>query len=67
MDIDVRQGESIERIIFCDDAFLRKRFDYEKDIFTIKAEDNGYINLYLQDIPNLIKALQKAQEVWGEK
>ena len=31
--------------------------DFEKD----------YVYISIGDVPNLIKALQKAQEVWGEK
>lgn len=68
MDIDVRKNTKVERIIFGQEGGFLIRLDgYEEDVFCLDQGDDMYVNLLLSDIPNLIKALQKAQEAWGEK
>jgi len=65
--IDIRDegGEPITQIVFAgydgDEEFL------EKNSNSVKIQDCGkaYIHVYIKDIPNLIKALQKAQELWA--
>ena len=66
MDIDIRLPTKVDRIIFGDND-IRLAKDHCPGLFSIVDcyEDN--VLLHLADIPNLIKALQKAQEVWGEK
>lgn len=64
MDIDVRKGAEVDRIIFGQG---------EEYIFlsatkvSLRDCDGDIAYISIEDIPNLIKALQKAQEVWGEK
>ena len=66
MDIDIRQHMKVDRIIFGNnDTHLAK--DHCAGLFNIVDCDADNVLLHIEDIPNLIKALQKAQEVWGEK
>ena len=66
MDIDIRLPTRVDRIIFGNnDIHLAK--DHCAGLFNIVDCDEDNVLLHIDDIPNLIKALQKAQEVWGEK
>lgn len=67
MDIDVRTKIAVEKIIFGEfeeHLFLSGEFC---DRVVIQDCDEDLVYIQISDIPNLIKALQKAQEVWGEK
>lgn len=67
MDIDVRKGAEVDRIIFGQDEeyiFLSATEDIK---VSLRDCDGDIVYISIEDIPNLIKALQKAQEIWGEK
>lgn len=67
MDIDVRKGAEVDRIIFGQDEeyiFLSATEDIK---VSLRDCDGDIVYISIEDIPNLIKALQKAQEVWGTK
>jgi len=66
MDIDVRKGAEVGRIIFGEYNIHLKK-DLTEGLFGIVDADDDKVLFSFEDIPNLIKALQKAQEVWGDK
>lgn len=61
---DVSDGP-ITRIVFAE--YDRDEEFVERDGDTMRIQDctNGRVHVYIEDIPNLIKALQKAQELWA--
>ncbi len=67
--IDIRNtsDEPITKIVFAE--YDREEEFVELDDKTISIQDcgKGEVNIYIKDIPNLIKALQKAQELWATK
>lgn len=63
--IDIR-NECITQIVFAEydgDEEIIESGRY--DAITIKTCGGSQSHIYLRDIPNLIKALQKAQELWS--
>jgi len=64
--IDIRKySENITSIDFSDSDSV----DYESDgvISIYDNTCNHGCKVFISDIPNLIKALQKAQELWGDE
>ena len=71
--IDVRDFDDgeINKIIFANEAddrfdeanFLEHDHSYPNHIF-VKYSDVDYVTLCKKDINNLIKALEKAKEIW---
>lgn len=68
MDIREPEEQEITRIDFANNTnesqayFLTKSTQVNSWI----ESDSGVLRIRNSDIPNLIKALQKAQELWGE-
>ena len=68
--IDIREedGAPIDRIIFGSNNETLTWFESDPSNIIFVDEDNCTIeSVQNKDIPNLIKALQKAQELWGKK
>lgn len=67
--IDIRDvgDEPVTRIVFAE--YDRGEEFVERDDNTVSIQDcaSSSANVYIKDIPNLIKALQKAQELWATK
>ena len=67
--IDIRDvsDEPVTRIVFAE--YDRDEEFVERDDSTVKIQDcaGSRAHVYIKDIPNLIKALQKAQELWATK
>jgi len=70
MEIDIRDSEidKIDRIRFSDldsdvVVYIGNEGCDDKETIQICPEDSG--TFYLKDIDNLIKALQKAKEIWS--
>lgn len=67
--IDIRDvsDEPVTRIVFAE--YDRDEEFVERDDNTVKIQDyaSSSAYVYIKDIPNLIKALQKAQELWATK
>lgn len=65
--IDIRDvgDEPTTRIVFAE--YDRDEEFVERDGDTVRIQDctDGRVHVYIEDIPNLIKALQKAQELWA--
>lgn len=68
--IDIREedGAPIDRIIFGSTNEAIKWYKIDPSTIIFVDEDNcTKESVQIKDIPNLIKALQKAQELWGKK
>ena len=66
--IDIRDNsvEPITKIIFNDDDGIMEYIQKNSsESFKIIDSVEGASYIYIKDIPNLIKALQKAQELWA--
>lgn len=67
--IDIRDvsDEPVTRIVFAE--YDRDEEFVERGDNTVKIQDwtSSSAHVYIKDIPNLIKALQKAQELWATK
>lgn len=64
--IDIRDTDEveIEKIIYGDDVYIRPYCD-DYDYIAVYDEDHDGITIRKGDINNLIKALEKAKELWG--
>lgn len=64
MQIDVREIDdvTVDTINFGEDESLSIG-DIEDDIFYVKSTEKS-VPIYKDSIPNMIKALEKAQELW---
>ena len=68
--VDIREEDDapIDRIIFGSNNEAIKWFEIAPSTIIFVDEDKCTIeSVQIKDIPNLIKALQKAQELWGKK
>ena len=67
MDITVRD-DNLEtvNIIFGEHGELVQRYNQEL-IEILDVEDGTHLQIYTRDINYLIKALQKAKELWGDE
>lgn len=66
--IDIRNNDdvAITQIVFAEYDGDEEIIESDRcDTITIKTCGNTRAAIYNRDIPNLIKALQKAQELWG--
>lgn len=62
--IDIRDSRDapVDRIIFGEDMNVQKKLHYQG--VHIEDRDGDMILIEFSDVNNLIKALQKAQELW---
>ena len=71
--IDIRAGDTakIDSIQFADDSasasFVTLNSYRPSEVCLYDLDECGVSNIFISDIPNLIKALEKAYELWGEK
>lgn len=68
--VDIREedGTPIDRVIFgSHNEALSWRENDPSDIIFVDEDNCTIESVQIKDIPNLIKALQKAQELWGKK
>ena len=65
MIVDIRKETNvqIDTIAFSDEEFLFQDTEGEEEVFLI-GDANVKVPIYLESIPDLIKALEKAQEIW---
>lgn len=68
--IDIRgvdEDSVIDKIVFADDgeAFAHKLAQFDEFKCYIESSSN-VLSLRIKDIPNLIKALQHAQQIWKD-
>lgn len=63
--LDIRNPDEnqVAEIIFGEDC----QVEYDGEFVDIYDMDNDMVNIRFGDIDNLIKALQKAKELWGEQ
>ena len=66
MEIDIRNPSDVEitKIKFADGEYI-KRVIYGDKVIEIETAGNYSVEIYMRDIDNLIKALQKAKELWA--
>lgn len=64
--IDIRDvgDEPITRIVFAEYDQNEEFVERNGDTVGIQDCASSRVHVYIKDIPNLIKALQKAQELW---
>ena len=71
--IDIRTSNpaKIDGIQFADDpttaSFVILNSYRPSEVRLYDLDECGASNIFISDIPNLIKALEKAYELWGEK
>ena len=67
-EIDIRQGgvQKVTAIRFADKEHLEFDENGHASVIILMDCDNENGRLYVKDIPNLILALQKALELWGD-
>ena len=70
--IDIRAGDTaIDSIQFADDSasasFVTLNSYRPSEVCLYDLDECGANNIFINDIPHLIKALEKAYELWGEK
>lgn len=65
--IDIRNNSDviITQIVFAEYDGDEEIIELNDNTVAIKDCGGSRTHIYLGDIPNLIKALQKAQELWG--
>lgn len=68
--IDIREGIPIDKIQFEEEldgsyqaCYILPGYDGE---FSIKSADGDCLSVKVENVDNLIKALQKAKELWGK-
>ena len=66
MRIDVRENQKddvVDEIVFGEDGEVIQKA--EATTFYVTGEDETSVELWISDIDNMIKALEKARELWG--
>ena len=65
--IDIRNNSDviITQIVFAEYDDDEEIIELNNNTVVIKDCGGSLVHIYLKDIHNLIKALQKAQELWG--
>ena len=61
--VDVRcmDASKVTRIVYAEGCHLEQQ---DKNVIRVMDEDSDYINVFADDVDNLIIALQKAKELW---
>jgi len=67
--IDIRDvgDEPVTQIVFAEYDNSEELIELDDTTISVQDCGKGEVNIYIKDIPNLIKALQKAQELWATK
>lgn len=65
--IDIRDmaGDEVDSIIFGSDSLILINFE-NYDSFHIRDHAGGLTEVYYHELPDLIKALKKANELWDK-
>jgi len=66
MRIDVRENQKddvVDEIVFGEDGEVIQKA--EATTFYVTGEDETPVELWISDIDNMIKALEKAKDLWG--
>lgn len=63
MQIDIRSEtyDDIKKIYYADDEYLERTANGAMEI---RVGEHHFVEIWIHDIDNLIKALQKAKEIW---